>query len=39
MVRSRMGFKLLGLCVLILGLMAAIDAGSAQAEPGSFWAT
>jgi hypothetical protein len=36
MVRSRLGLKALGLCALVLGLMACI-ASSAQAEPKAFW--
>ena len=36
MVRSRLGLKALGLCALVLGLMACM-AGSAQAEPNAFW--
>lgn len=36
MVRSRLGLKALGLCVLVLGLMA-IAASGAQAEAGAKW--
>lgn len=37
MVRSRLGLKALGLCALVLGLMA-LSAGAAQAEePGGSW--
>jgi hypothetical protein len=35
MIRSRLGLKALGLCALLLGLMAF--ASTAQAEPGSYW--
>jgi hypothetical protein len=35
MLRSRLGLKALGLCALLLGLMAF--ASTAQAEPGSYW--
>jgi hypothetical protein len=37
MARSRIGLKLLGLCALIMGVMAIGGAGLAQAEPGSYW--
>jgi hypothetical protein len=36
MVRSRLGLKALGLCALLLGLMA-FASSAAQAEPGSTW--
>jgi len=36
MVRSRLGLKALGLCALVVGLMA-IGASAAQAEPGAIW--
>jgi hypothetical protein len=36
MVQSRLGFKALGLCALVLGLMA-IAANGAQAEAGAKW--
>src|SRR4249919_910959 len=36
MSRSRLGLKVLGLCALVLGLMACI-VGAAQAEPKAFW--
>jgi hypothetical protein len=36
MVRSRLGLKALGLCALVLGLMA-VAAGTAQAEPTATW--
>jgi len=36
MVRSRLGLKALGLCALVLGLMA-FASSAAQAEPGSTW--
>lgn len=36
MVRSRLGFKVLGLCALALGLMAVV-ASAAQAEAGANW--
>lgn len=37
MVRSKLGLKALGLCILALGLMAVSSASVAQAEPTSFW--
>jgi hypothetical protein len=37
MVRSRLGLKALGLCALVLGLMAFITSGAAQAEPNARW--
>ena len=36
MIRSKLGLKALGLCAVVLGLMA-IAAGSAQAEKGAHW--
>jgi len=36
MIRSKLGLKALGLCVLVVGLMA-LSAGAAQAEVGSSW--
>ena len=36
MLRSRLGLKVLGLCALVLGLMAFVASG-AQAEPTSHW--
>jgi hypothetical protein len=35
-IRSKLGFKALGLCALVLGLMA-VSAGAAQAEVGAHW--
>jgi hypothetical protein len=36
MIRSRLGLKALGLCALLLGLMA-FASSAAQAEPGAYW--
>jgi hypothetical protein len=36
MIRSRLGLKALGLCALVLGLMA-FASSAAQAEPGATW--
>jgi hypothetical protein len=35
MIRSRLGLKALGLCAMLVGMLAF--AGAAQAEPGAFW--
>jgi hypothetical protein len=37
MAQSKLGFKLLSICGLTLGLMAVGGASLAQAEPGAYW--
>lgn len=37
MAQSKLGFKLLSICALVLGLMAIGGASLAQAEPGAYW--
>jgi hypothetical protein len=37
MAQSKLGFKLLSICALTLGLMAIGGASLAQAEPGAYW--